>query len=187
MWYFIIIVTAVTVGYHYFTFHKWHVAVTVFSSDIIVLGIMWVRTKNSERLIESYNTLRNDALDTFMHCSCGWIFRTKRNEWHRKLRIWGKLIEVSLRLKHINFLWWLHVHFVTYNRTFSIVTTRNTRQQVASKMFCSDLCCGDGKGPNKNEWQNIFHCVCVFSDVQFWISVCRQSWYSMWALCLVNS
>jgi len=50
-----------------------------------------VRTKNSERLIESYNTLRNDAPHTFMHCSCGWIFRAKRNEWHRKMMHMGKI------------------------------------------------------------------------------------------------
>jgi hypothetical protein len=63
---------------------------------------------------------------------------------------YGENLEVSLQLKYINFLWWLHVHFVSYNRPFSIVTTRNTTQQVASKMFCGVLYCDDGKGPNKN-------------------------------------
>lgn len=91
-WHFIIIVTAVTVavGYHYFTFQKCHVAFAVFSSDIIILGILWFRTKKSERLIESDNTLRNDVPDTFMHCSCGWIFGTRRNEWRRKMMHMGK-------------------------------------------------------------------------------------------------
>jgi hypothetical protein len=57
---------------------------------------------------------------------------------------------------------------------------------VASRKFCGVACCDSGKGPNKNNWQNMFHCVCVLFDVQFWISVCWQSWYSMWALCVVN-
>jgi hypothetical protein len=26
-------------------------------------------------------------------------------------------------------------------------------------MFCGVLYCDDGKGPNKNNWQNSFHCV----------------------------
>jgi len=46
-----------------------------FSSDIIILAILWVRTKNSERMKESYNTLRNDAPDTFRHCSMWVNFR----------------------------------------------------------------------------------------------------------------
>jgi len=29
-------------------------------------------------------------------------------------------------------------------------STRNTTQQVASKMFCSVVCFDGGKGPNKN-------------------------------------
>jgi len=74
---------------------------------------------------------------------------------------------------------WFHVHFVSYNRTVSIVTTRNTTQQVASKMFRSVVCCDSGKGPNKNNWQNRFHCVCVHCDAQFWISMWCQSWYSI--------
>jgi hypothetical protein len=62
-----------------------HVAFTIFSSDIIGLGILWVRTKNYERLIDSYNTLKNDARDTCMHCSCRWIIRPEENDWCRKM------------------------------------------------------------------------------------------------------
>ena len=33
---------------------------------------------------------------------------------------------------------------------FSVVTTCNTIQQVASKMYCVVVCCDGAEGPNKN-------------------------------------
>jgi len=93
----------------------------------------------------------------------------------------------TLRMSVMLYWQWFHVHFISYYRTVSNVTTHNTTQQVASKIFCAIVCCDSRKGPNKNDWQNSFHSVCVLFDVQFWISMRCQSWYSIGALCLVNS
>jgi len=47
------------------------VTVTVFSSEMIILEILWGRIRISEHLAWENNTLRNSASDIVIQCLCG--------------------------------------------------------------------------------------------------------------------
>ena len=52
----------------------------VFLSKANILGVWWVRTGNSERLMWENDTLRCSVLDMMTLCSYVWFLRTGRNK-----------------------------------------------------------------------------------------------------------
>jgi len=75
--------------------HSKHIIITV--TQMLFLGMWWVRTKNSEWLIQESDTSRNSTCNIIVHWLYGRFIRTRRNEQYlQENDIWEWWIEVSL-------------------------------------------------------------------------------------------
>jgi hypothetical protein len=76
---------------------KHHVTLATFFSEMIILGILWVRAKSSKHLTWENDTLRNHRSHIITHCLNGWLFRTGMNEWYFcENNAYGNDAEISL-------------------------------------------------------------------------------------------
>jgi hypothetical protein len=75
-----IMVLTVWAGYHYYTFLKHKFKLLLFFSKTIVPWIFWVRTKNSQWLMQENNFSKNDASDIIIHCLYGRCAGNREND-----------------------------------------------------------------------------------------------------------